>query len=120
MQKRPKKDSAVCRNFCAYFKPGRNEELACGGLLVVHEVIEKGRALPLERPERITMPDQKAISGLRERICARCAFREGDCDYIASGGKASPCGGFTLLAHLLGSGELTIEEIGRSNTDGCS
>jgi hypothetical protein len=40
-----------------------------------------------------------------------CSFHEADCDFVLSGGTASPCGGYVLLFHLLGSGDLTLEEL---------
>jgi hypothetical protein len=109
--KQGKTDTTLCRNFCRYYKPGKNEELACQGFIVVHRLIEKGRKLSRERPRRTTAPDRRTIEGLKGRVCAFCSFREGDCDFILSGGTASPCGGYALLYHLLGSGDLTLEDL---------
>jgi len=44
-------------------------------------------------------------------VCTVCSFQKADCDFILSGGTAPPCGGYALLLHLLGSGDLTLEEI---------
>jgi len=111
VNKRSKGDTTLCRNFCQYYKPGRNEELACQGFVVVHRLIEKGGKLSQERPLRTAVPDAKTAEGLKGRVCAACAFREADCDFVLSGGTASPCGGYALLLHLLGSGDLTLEEL---------
>jgi predicted ATPase len=46
-------------------------------------------------------------------MCGFCSFFESDCDFILTGGKALPCGGFVLLRQLLDAGEVTIEEIKR-------
>jgi hypothetical protein len=46
------------------------------------------------------------------RVCAFCSFQASDCDYIATNGAAAPCGGIALLSHLIGTGDLTLHEIG--------
>lgn len=110
-EKKGKADTTLCRNFCKYYKPGRNEELACQGFVVVRRLIGKGRQLSQERPRRTSAPDARTVDGLKGRVCAACIFRETDCDFVLSGGTASPCGGYVLLLHLLGSGDLTLEEL---------
>lgn len=107
---RRKDDTTLCRNFCRYYKPGKNEELSCRGFVVVHRILRKGRKLPLERPETLSLPDAGTVESLRNRLCRACDFHEGECDFVLTG-TATPCGGFILLAHLLGTGELTLAEI---------
>jgi hypothetical protein len=111
MKKDPATGETLCRNFCAYYKPAKKEELACRGFVVVQRLIEKGRAVPLARPEAAVPPDKRVEESLRQRLCRACDFRENDCDFILTGGNASPCGGFALLVRLLGTGKITIEEI---------
>ncbi len=111
MTKAAKRDTTVCRNYCAYYKPGKNEGMMCQGFVVVHGLLHGGKQISLERPASLAAPGAAAIEGLRKRTCAICSFREADCDYVLTGGTASPCGGFALLSHLLGSGEVTLEEI---------
>ena len=101
----------LCVNHCTYYKPGRNEELECQGFVVVHRLITKGRRLSQERPGAASAPDARIRDGLKSRVCSACSFREADCDFMLSGGTAAPCGGFALLAHLLGHGDLKLEEI---------
>jgi hypothetical protein len=108
----PKPDTKLCRNFCAYYRPGKNEDLLCQGFLVVHRLLQSGRRFSLERPVRTAVPDRRSAEGLRKRVCAVCSFRAADCDYIATEGAAAPCGGIALLSHLLGAGELALEETG--------
>lgn len=109
--KKGKVDTTLCKNFCKYYKPGKNEELACQGFVVVRRLIEKGRQVSREKPRRAAAPDARTVEGLKARVCAACSFRAADCDFILSGGTASPCGGYALLFHLLGSGDLTLEEL---------
>lgn len=111
LRKQRKADTRLCKNFCRYYKPGKNEDLACQGFVVVHRLIEKGRHLSQEKPRRTKEPDTKTVEGLKERVCAACSFHVADCDFILTGGTASPCGGYALLLHLLGSGDLTLGEI---------
>jgi len=110
-KKKEKADTMLCRNFCRYYKPGKNEELACQGFVAVHRLISKGRQLSQKKPRITAVLDARTVEGLKERICAVCSFHEADCDFILSGGTASPCGGYALLFHLLGSGGVTLEEI---------
>jgi len=110
-RKKAKNDTTLCENFCTYYKPGRNEELECQGFVVVHRLIRKGRKLPQERPGTASAPDARTREGLKSRVCSACSFREADCDFMLSGGTAAPCGGFALLSHLLGIGDLKLEEI---------
>ncbi|MEK6745050.1 MAG: hypothetical protein AABZ15_15655 [Nitrospirota bacterium] len=110
-EKKGRVDTTLCHNFCQYYKPGKNEELACQGYVVVHRLIEKGRHVSQDKPRRTAALDARTIEGLKGRVCAACSFRAADCDFILSGGTASPCGGYVLLFHLLGSGDLTLEEL---------
>jgi hypothetical protein len=114
MRKKGKEDTRLCLNYCRYYKPGRNEELKCQGYIVVHELMRNGRNLALRRSARTALPDRSTQEELARRVCAVCAFREHDCDYVLTGGTALPCGGFAVLCHLLGSGEVTLEEIGNA------
>ena len=110
MKKNTELAAVLCPNFCAYYKPGKNEELACEGFLAVGRLIEKGQKVPLgKRPPSPSSPASAA--GLREVLCRACPFHEADCDFILTNGKAAPCGGFVLLSHLLEAGDITLDEI---------
>jgi hypothetical protein len=111
MKRTSKEDTTLCLNFCVYYKPGKNEELMCRGFVVVQRLKSGRKRISLSRPEKIASADASGIDGLRRLLCAACEFREGDCDYVLTEGKAPSCGGFALLSHLLGSGQVTLEEI---------
>jgi len=108
-------------NFCRYFKPGKNQDPLCQGFVVVRKLITSGKQLPKTLPGPPASAGEGDITGLKERTCSVCLFRDGDCDYILTNGTAPPCGGFVLLSHVLGSGVLTLREIddaARQDTEG--
>ena len=113
MPSRGDADTTLCRTFCTYYKPGKTDDLACQGFMVVQGLIAGGRTLPAVAPGELAIPDKRAAAGLQERVCGACSFREQDCDYIATGGTAPSCGGFLVLKHLLGTGEITLKDIGK-------
>jgi len=99
----------LCLPFCVYYKPGKNEELLCGGAVVVERLNQSGRRFSLAEKLR-TAPDGQAGELLVWHLCAACDFREHDCDFMQDR-TASPCGGFIFLTQLLASGVITIEDI---------
>jgi hypothetical protein len=110
-RKKAKNATMLCVNFCKYYKPSRNEDLECQGSVVVRRLIDKGIKISQERPGTASAPDARTLEGLKGLVCSACSFREADCDYVLSCGTAAPCGGFALLSHLLGSGDLKLEDI---------
>ena len=38
----------LCRNFCPYYKPSKDEELACLGFSVIERLIGKGWAISFD------------------------------------------------------------------------
>lgn len=101
-------EQTLCLKFCSYYKPGKNEALACRGYLVVERLSGEGKSLVLENKSGDSSPV------LRDRLvnvlCLACDFHEQDCDFMQDR-AARPCGGFVLLEKLLGSGVITIEDI---------
>ena len=111
MGKQPKSDTTICRNFCVYYKPGKNEELACQGFIVVQGIINRGKKISKERPNKIAAADSRTVELLKKRVCSVCEFSADGCDFILTSGDATPCGGFVLLSHLCTSGELVPEDL---------
>jgi hypothetical protein len=60
---------------------------------------------------RTQTPDLSRNELLVQKMCTTCDFSERDCDFMQDR-TAPPCGGFVLLAQLLDSGSLLIEDIG--------
>jgi hypothetical protein len=101
-------DKTICLKFCAYYKPGKNEALACRGYTVVEQLMREGRAIGFQGSERTF--DAATAEMLSHKMCKTCDFHEHDCDFMLDR-TASPCGGFVLLAQLLGSGVITMRDI---------
>lgn len=110
MKKKADDMALLCANFCAYYKPGKKEGLACEGFRVVRRLLEEGR--PVSFAKRGTHKGRTGSAGmLRATMCTNCAFSEAGCDFLLTNGEAQPCGGFVLLRHLLDEQEITIEQI---------
>ena len=99
----------LCLQFCPYYKPLKNEELACKGFLVVEGLIKEGKEIPFIKSDKLLEEDTEKI--LRKTLCVSCSFNESDCDYAQQEEGASPCGGFLLLGKLLATQVLTVDNI---------
>ncbi|HTP05989.1 MAG TPA: hypothetical protein VMM54_12640 [Nitrospirota bacterium] len=98
----------LCLKYCSYYKPSKNEELACRGFRVVERFMQSGRTIVMENPG--VSVDKQVMDQLVQSLCSVCTFHEYDCDYFQDR-VSHPCGGFVLLSQLLGSGKITIAEI---------
>ncbi len=110
MKKKTGDMTPLCVNFCAYYKPGKKEGLACEGFRVVRRLLEAGRAFSFAKRRNAPVRSPSADM-LRATMCTNCTFSEADCDFLLTNGEALPCGGFMLLHHLLDEEEITIKEI---------
>jgi hypothetical protein len=99
----------LCENFCAYYKPGKDEELACLAFMIVKGLIRKGMRITLEKRGRSL--DQGSSRALSENICPTCPFYEDGCDFAAGKAASQPCGGYILLAQLIGSGAIAVDDL---------
>lgn len=99
----------LCVTFCSYFKPGKDEKLACRGYDVVNALMRKGRTIIFEKSALKINPVM--LEMIVQKMCMTCDFHKQDCDFMQDR-TAPPCGGFALLAQLLNAGEITIEDLG--------
>jgi hypothetical protein len=102
-------EQTLCLKFCSYYKPGKNEELACKGYMVVERLLREGISLVLASNSGESNP--VSVDLLVMTLCMNCDFHEQDCDFMQNR-AARPCGGFILLERLLSSGVITMEDIG--------
>jgi len=99
----------LCANFCQYYKPSKNEDLACMGFLIVERMLKEGMDIPFDKSERILDPATEGT--LIQNVCVLCPFYESDCDFVKQRGKSLPCGGFVLLGHLLEEKVITVDNV---------
>jgi hypothetical protein len=126
--------SSLCEKFCPYYKPAKDESLACLGFLIIERLISRGVKITSEKTDRTIDPADS--ERLLNDMCVRCPFFDNDCDFAmvsrsnrmretassplqkGSEGQCSekgcipsPCGGFTLLGYLLGGNTINIDDI---------
>ncbi len=91
----------VCSRCCVWYKPGKNEELSCGGILAI-ETLGKDLIPPAELNEQDDFKNSHDEL-LNELVCRCCAFRDDGCDFRDPnvGEQALPCGGYVHLDNLL-------------------
>ncbi len=104
---KPDLEQAVCLRFCSYYKPGRNEELACRGYLVLERLALQG--IPMVR-KKTELRDRAGEELLVRTLCMACPFHEQDCDFMENS-ALPPCGGFLLLAQLLAANDISIADV---------
>jgi len=108
----------VCAGYCAFYKPGKDEELACKGFLVLenlslrwNEIASKGRK---------KMSHDETMDNLFSVLCVQCPFFDDGCDFAAGRrGRAMeavrtdavPCGGFLFLGACIEQGSIDIQAI---------
>ena len=98
----------VCLNFCTYYKPGKNEELACRGYTVIERLCGEGRLISLEKSELQCDPGDPGL--IVQKLCSACDFLKDGCDFV-NDRNAPPCGGFLFLSQLVASDVITIDDI---------
>jgi hypothetical protein len=102
----------ICKEFCKYYKEGK-EELLCNGYVFLrdnftpHELktmLVKRRESSVERlthdAPRLThyeIPDEN--KELTDRICRQCDFFVDGCDYI-NNQSGPPCGGYLIISQI--------------------
>jgi len=99
---------ALCLKFCSYYKPDRNEELACEGYALIERLMARGMRFDFEATGKPR--DRTRDTILAEAMCCSCPFHECDCDFTENR-ELPPCGGFLLLAQLLAAEKIKIEDI---------
>jgi hypothetical protein len=108
MGPKPDLTQAVCLRLCSYYKPGRNEELACRGYLVLERLTLQG--VPIDSKKAEHPHDRADEEPLVRVLCMACPFHEQDCDFMENS-ALPPCGGFLLLMQLLGKKKISIDDV---------
>jgi len=92
-------ETIICKKYCSFYKPDKDEQLKCGTFdflcrnLTRREILQASERIPakydLSKDERI-----------KKMICDKCDFRTDGCDF-RDGVDSPPCGGYTVVEHLL-------------------
>ncbi|OGW35596.1 MAG: hypothetical protein A2X58_10305 [Nitrospirae bacterium GWC2_56_14] len=108
MGPKPDLTQAVCLRLCSYYKPGRDEELACQGYLVLERLAQQGILIDNKNTDHLR--DRAGEEPLVQALCMACPFHEQDCDFMENS-ALPPCGGFLLLMQLLGKKKISIDDV---------
>jgi hypothetical protein len=99
----------LCRTFCKYYKPSKKEELSCMGFRVIERLILRGDCVPFG--EFAVVPGRLTQETLVQEMCAFCPFYDDDCDFVKGKEHSTACGGFILLARLLETRVIAVDNI---------
>ncbi|MBI5103198.1 MAG: hypothetical protein HZB33_15390 [Nitrospirae bacterium] len=99
----------LCGNFCAYYKPGKDEVLACLGYSLIERLDSSGTGIDFTPRTDNFAP--AVAETLAAELCRACPFYEDGCDYVSGVEGSSPCGGFILSGHLISEGVISIDDI---------
>ncbi len=102
----------ICRPYCAFFKEGQKDEMACGAALMAVSLMENGLLTIASFPELEEVDNaQRGDRLLFELICRSCPFVLDGCDFRlpTPPADAVACGGFVILCALYRTGTVTSE-----------
>jgi hypothetical protein len=109
----------ICEPFCAFYRPGVKEELACGGALALESLLKDRIISPeiLSRMKQVRRTDVRRNKALDLTVCNNCDFIGDGCDFSSFGEQsdAEPCGGYILLDLLMAKGLISIKELEKNN-----
>jgi hypothetical protein len=104
----------ICEPFCAFYRSGLKEELACAGALLLEDLLTNRKLSPeilsLMKKERRSAARRN--STLDMTVCAGCDFIGDGCDFqsVVKLPDAEPCGGYRLLDLLMAKGLIPRDE----------
>ena len=106
----------LCRPFCAFFRAGAKEEMACQGAIVLAELVGRGRLTLAQFPaaeEKARRRWQEEDQELERVLCQSCPFARDGCDFHSAlrSAQTAPCGGYLLLQLLKERGTLNCADL---------
>lgn len=108
----------ICESYCSFYKPGKDENMACMGLLVLQKLLELRNGVPDSGSRDHLNPE--TAERLFNTLCAACPFAASDCDYAEwKRGRSEnvpdrafvPCGGFIFIGSCIDHGTLDHREL---------
>ncbi|RMG75168.1 MAG: hypothetical protein D6710_00405 [Nitrospirae bacterium] len=96
MKKEKRLVDIICKRFCVFYKPGK-EELLCGTYLYLlkHYDTTTLELVPADYRADFTMDEE-----IMKQVCKGCDFLKDGCGY-RDGEGTPPCGGYTIVEWLL-------------------
>lgn len=108
----------ICRQYCAYYKPGKKEETVCMGLTVARKIAEKREnireIITAAGPavnSSVESPRIETRDILTENVCGVCPFEREDCDFADGKEGALPCGAYIFLVRLADAAVITAADL---------
>ena len=96
----------VCRPYCSFYREGEKEDLICNGARFLEVLMNKWGVYheELAGVEEGSSLSPSEYTQLEEIVCRTCPFLADGCDFRSDPppAVAEPCGGFILLALLVG------------------
>ncbi len=108
----------VCEGCCSFYKPGKDEELACMGLLVLGNLTLPWDEIDMNVQEKVV--HSETMDNLYGILCVQCPFFDDGCDFAAERRgeprepvrrDATPCGGFLFLGACIDRGSIDIQAL---------
>jgi hypothetical protein len=100
---------SVCVKHCRYYRPSKDEALACRGFFLVQRLLQKGKKITF--PEVMNGLSPHTEETLVGNLCVACPFFPDDCDFSLKKDGSFPCGGFLVLGSLIEAGGISIDDI---------
>ncbi len=88
--------SLICKDFCNYYKPGKEMEI-CGGYFYLKKFITPTELTSLIKI--FNLKDEEVIEKNSSFLCENCDFRRDGCDFFVSKSNI-PCGGYVIISRL--------------------
>ena len=96
-------NKVICRNFCSFYKEGK-ESMVCGGYELLKKQLTSSELALLAGQIRKPQVDLKRIPPvnklLSDMVCRHCDFLADGCDF-AEDRSGPPCGGYILIERLI-------------------
>lgn len=111
----------VCRPYCSFYREGEKEELICNGARFLEMLMNKWYLSPEELTgvEEGSSLSPSEYAELEEIVCRTCPFLVDGCDFRSDPppADAEPCGGFILLALLVGKDLVSMARLKEVNVE---
>ncbi len=119
---KPKSVENICRAYCSFYKPDKEDALVCRGITAAESLLGSERGLlefidPNDTSD-ITTGRSNALQ-LSDILCPSCDFQKDGCDFIVWirahrnewPSPSPPCGGFVFLCRMIEKSRIDFDRI---------